>query len=159
MAETISLPKKTEKERHTPILDASRVRGAEFERVIYCVFPDKGVTQEDMQDPAFWSSTAVKFRPWTRLEVYAEDGTYFAEAIVLACDRAWAKVHFLSWHNLTTSDVSLTQAQTSKFEVTHTPNRKWHVVRKADRQIMKEFCQTKGEAETWLTEYTKTVPA
>lgn len=144
-----------------PILSVDRLKGAEYERIVHVATPGAGHTREDMLRPAYWSHVSPKLKPYDRVEVRAEDGTYFGELLVLACDRTWARMYVLEWHQLSTQDVSLTEAvsASSKFEVKHTPGLRWHVVRKSDRQVMMKDGQTRDEAETWVKEYVKTVPA
>lgn len=148
------------KEGPMPILSVDRLKGAEYERIVHVATPGAGHTRADMLRPAYWSHVSPKLKPYDRVEVRAEDGTYFAELLVLACDRTWARMYALSWHELSTADVSLTEAvsASSKFEVKHTPGLRWHVVRKSDRQVMMRDGQTRDEAETWVKEYVKTVP-
>jgi hypothetical protein len=69
-----------------------------------------GVTLEQILKPAFWAHHAVKLKPMDEIRARAEDGTWLAYLVVLDCSRTWAKVAHLAMHNLTTRDVSLTQA-------------------------------------------------
>lgn len=144
-----------------PILTADRLKGAEFERVIHTAHPALGHTLEHMLQPAYWAHVAPKLKPWNRIEVHAEDGTYYGELLVLACDRTWARMHVLQWHNLSTQDVSLTEALQAEagYEVKFTPNSRWCVIRKSDRQLMHKDAQTSDDAKTWLREHLKVVPA
>lgn len=153
-------PTETARKPEPPILDASRLKNAEYERTILVAAPGVGHTMEHMLSPAYWAHVAPKLKPWDRIEVRAEDGTYYAELLVLACDRTWARMHVLRWDDLSTQDVSLTEAAaaSTKFELAHSPNRRWHVIRKSDRQVMHENDQTRADAQLWLTEYLKTVP-
>lgn len=149
------------KKPEAPILTADRLKGAEFDRIVHTANPPAGHTLEHMLSPAYWAHVAPKLRPWDKVEIRAEDGTYFAEFLVLACDRTWAKMHVLRWDDLTTQDVSLSAAQpaASAYEVKHNPTLHWHVVRKADRQLMHRDAQTAEDAQTWLREHLKVVPA
>jgi len=143
-----------------PVLSADRLRGAEFERIVHTANPPAGHTLEHMLQPAYWAHVAPKLAPWNRIEVRAEDGTYFGELLVLACDRTWARMHVLRWDDLTTQDVSMTEAlATSGYEIKHNPNMRWHVIRKSDRQVMHKDDQTLADAQTWLREHQKVVPA
>ena len=144
-----------------PILTADRLKGAEFERVIHTAAPAVGHTMEHMLTPAYWAHVAPKLKPWDRVEVRAEDGTFYAELLVLACDRTWARMHVLRWDDLSTQDVSLTEASqaSASYEVKFTPNLRWHVIRKLDRQVMHKEAQTRADAELWLREHLKVVPA
>jgi len=150
------------KKPEAPILTADRLKGAEFDRVVHTANPPAGHTLEHMLSPAYWAHVAPKLMPWAKIEVRAEDGTYYGELLVLACDRTWARMHVLRWDDLTTQDVSMTAAMmpaASAYEVKHNPTLRWHVVRKADRQLMHRDAQTAEDAQTWLREHLKVVPA
>lgn len=143
------------KERPVYVLGAERLRGAEFERLIYVASPMTGATIEDLLRPEAWAAVAPKLQPWSHVEVRAEDGTYYAELLVLACDRTWAKMHVLKYESLSTPDVSLTQSN-SAYEIRHTPLLRWHVIRKSDRHIVKDNFQLRAQAEDALREHLKT---
>lgn len=146
-------------DRPKPILGVDRLRGAEFERNVHVAVPGQADTVDDMLDPGYWAHVAPKFKPYDKIEVRAEDGTYYAELLVLACDRAWAKVHVLTWHELSSADIALTQAAaaSSLFEVRFRPGPRWHVVRKSDSQTMFRDGKDRAEAESWVREYVKTI--
>lgn len=147
------------KERPLYILGPERLRGAEFERLIYVANPGEGVTIEDLLRPECWASVTNLLRPWSHIEVRAEDGSYYAELLVTGVDRAWAKVEVLNFKELTTKDVSLTVAtRETKYEIKHTPGLHWHVIRKSDRHVIKDGLQLRSQAEDALREHLKTVP-
>jgi len=113
-----------------------------------------GVSLNDVMRPHFWTHHSTRLAPWDRIEVRAEDGSWFAELLVLATDRTWTRVHLLSRHSLTSADVSLTQASDDEvaafraaLEVMHRGPRKWSVVRKEGREVLSEDKQAKSDAE------------
>lgn len=151
---------KPAQERSPVSLEVQQLKGAEFERVIHRAYPPKSHTIEDMRRPAYWATVAQKLRPWEQIEVCAEDGTWFAQLLVLAVERSAAVVHVLSYHELSTADVALTAlAGSEKYEVKHTPGLGWHIIRKADRHIVRDHLNTRDDAVTTLAEYLKTIPA
>ncbi len=140
-------------------LNPSRMKGAEYERTVYVATVEFGTTKDDMKDPAFWSHVSNKLKPWDRIEVRSDDGTFFAEYLVLASERTWAKVHMLSYTSLTSAEVSQTQAaiENDEFEVRwRGPHLKFSVIRKADDAVLKDG-MSKDEAFLWRKEYVKTV--
>lgn len=150
----------TTQERPIYILGPERLKGAEFERLIYVANPGEGVTMDDLLKPECWASVTNLLRPWSHIEVRAEDGSYYAELLVTGVDRAWAKVEVLNFKELTTKDVALTAAtRESRYEIKHTPGLQWHVIRKSDRHIVKDSMQLRMQAEEALREHLKTVPA
>jgi hypothetical protein len=78
-------------------LDANRLKGAEYERLVHGCYPPKEHTIEDLKRPEYWAAVAPKLRPWNHIEVYAEDGTWYAHLLVLAVERAHAVVHVLRY--------------------------------------------------------------
>jgi len=135
------------------------LRGAEYERVVHGCYPPKEHTIEDLKKPEYWAAVAGKLRPWNHIEVYAEDGTWYAELLVLAVERAHAVVHVLRHVQLRTSDVVFTElAGSAKYEVRHTPSLRWHIIRKTDGHIVKDGMALRDDALFALQEHLKAVP-
>jgi hypothetical protein len=110
--------------------------------------------------PEYWAHVAQKLRPHTLIKVIPEDGSYWAELLVLSCDRLWAKVHVLRYEDLTAVAVD-PEAQASRlveFDIQWKgPVKKHVVIRKSDSTIITEGIQTKGEAQIWLEGHLKTI--
>lgn len=141
-----------------------RCKPAEVARNWWVVTVEQGVTREDLRRPEFWALVAAKFKPYDRVEARCDDGTYFAEYIVLSADRAWAKMHELRFEALGTQDVSLTEANAAdirkRYEIKwRGPHLKHCVERKDGSAVerLKEGCQDQAEASQWLEEHLKTV--
>ncbi len=141
-------PSSAAREKPLYVLGAERMKGAEFERIVHVATPGHGATIDDLLKPECWAAVAPKLRPWDHVEVRAEDGTYYAELLVLACDRTWAKMHVLKYDTLSTPDVSLSQVDTG-YEIKHTPNMRCHIV--------KDSMQLRSDAERALQEHLKTI--
>lgn len=149
-----------DKEKPPYVLGPERLRGADFERLIYVANPGEGVVLDDLLRPECWASVANMLRTWSHIEVRAEDGSYYAELLVTGVDRAWARVEVLNFKELTTKDVALTQStRESKYEIKHTPGLQWHIIRRSDRHIVKDNMQLRSQADDALREHLKTVPA
>ena len=117
----------------------------------------QGIKPEEMLEPGFWAHHAVRLRPMNEIRARAEDGTWIAELLVLDCSRNWAKVQILHLHQLTSSDVALTQASeqavkdfVAKHEVVFRGQHKWSIVRKGDRAVLAEGIEQKDSAKAWL---------
>lgn len=143
-----------------------RVKTAEAARNTWVVTVEQGVTREDIKRPEFWSLVSKTFRAYDRIEVRSDDGSFFAEYLVLTADRAWAKVHELRYETLGTQDVSLTAAHLADLRQRYAvkwngPHLKHCVERTVDGKVerLKEGCQDKAEAQTWLDDHLKTVAA
>ena len=129
----------------------------------WAVMVEQGITKENLSDPSFWSHVSIKLRPWNHIEVYAKDGTFYAEYLVLACDRTWAKVRQLVYLSLTDTDMSQTEAEiiTEGYDCKFRGPRKWSVIRIADNAVLQENMHTQDEAKLWLKGHLniKKVPA
>jgi hypothetical protein len=108
-------------------------------------------------DPAYWAHVTSKFTPWDHIEARANDGTWWAEYIVLSVDRAFARVALLRKVNLTTPDVAMSQSEIPKaYEVKHRgPHSKWSVIRLSDKQVLFENGALREDAEGWLKNHLK----
>lgn len=149
----------TEEKRDVKI-NHTRMKEAQFVRNLWVVTAEKGTKREDLINPSFWSHVAMQFRPYDRIEVRVDDGIYFAEYLVLACERTYAKVKELSWVNLTTKDVAMTEADNmlELYEYKYRgPHGMHSILRKADGAVMVEKLATQEAARAWLVEHKKTV--
>lgn len=135
-------------------IDSSRFSEASFKRAEYLVTAPAGMEPGDLLDPMVWAHVAAQLQPWCRIEARANDGTWFAELLVLEASRNWARVHILHAYNLTTSDVSQSLAaagQLMPYEILHRgPHSQWSVIRKLDRSVMHEGEATQQGAINWL---------
>lgn len=132
-------------------LNPARMKECEFERTCYVMTAHEETLPEDLLNPDYWSHVAEKLRPWDKIEARADDGTWYAEFIVLETSRRWAKVCLLFSVALTTKDVSLSQSAKDEYSVEFKgPMRKWSVIRKSDSAMIHEGEQTKDGAYQWL---------
>jgi len=122
----------------------------------------QSVKPKDILEPSFWAHEAMKLKPLDEVRVHCEDGTWLGYYIVLDCSRTWAKVQMLSMHQLTSADVSQTQASiedVAKFVAAHSivhrgPHR-WSVVRNSDKAVLHEGVVVKDDAITWLDKHAR----
>lgn len=147
-----------EKMKESPrALDAD-LHLAQSVRTQYRHHPALGITKEHLLEPAYWAVVSRRLRPGDEISVFAQDGTYYAQLLVLAAERTYAKVHLLSYHALTTMDVAQTQAE--KFRVEYKGIKLKHcVIRVEDNEIIHEGSQTKDDAVRWLNEREKQLTA
>ena len=136
-----------------------RFHPAEYERDYWAITCEVGTTREDILQPHFWSHVAKKLKPYSRIEVRIDDGTFFGEYLVLQCDRTWAKVKELSFHSLTSADVSQTeseQMQGHRIEWKG-PQLKHCIIRNKDNAVIKEGISSKKDAQVELDSYVSVV--
>lgn len=122
----------------------------------------EGTPFEDLIKADYWAHVAQKFRPHTIIKVVPEDGSYWAELLVLSCDRLWAKVFVMRHYDLQAvdADSAAVASLADGFEVLWKgPMKKHVIVRKADGAILQAGIQQKTEANLWLTEHLKTIAA
>lgn len=140
-----------EKERRVEVPGPNALQLAEHGRNPWYLKVAKGVQPEDLLEPAFWANHSGKLAPYDKIEVRAEDGTWYQELIVMDSSRAWARVKpLIPAVRFSTSDVSQSETVQTQFEVMHRGPRGWSVVRTKDREVMHDGEKLRGGAEQWL---------
>lgn len=132
--------------------------GAEFASAIHYAKTDLGIRKEHLLNPEYWSHVAELVRPYNEIKVRCEDGTYYGRLLVTECGRTWVKVRVLEWHDLTTTDVSMTEVSNAgRFEDYSIewkgPQKKHLVTRNSDGLVVLEGESTKSGAEEWLRKF------
>lgn len=140
-------------------LGPGRFLVSDYGRTIFVATAEQGTKQEDLMSPDFWANVAPQCKPWDRIEVRSDDGTFYGEYLILSVGRAWVKVYEMNYTKLTSSDVSVTQADKQDgFEIKWLgPKQKWTVIREKDREPIKKEMSSEDEAATWLKDYLKAV--
>lgn len=154
MAEVLNLNVE-EKPRATPMVSPNRVQAADHGRNVWLVTSETGDHPEDFLEASYWANVSKDFRPFDHVEVRTDDGTYWAEFLVLASDRTWAKLHLLREARLALVD----EVETSpEFKVLWKgPHKKFCVIRISDSSAVHEGEQEKGQAVLWLEGYLRTI--
>jgi len=147
----VTKPAQTMKLRH------NRMERAEVQRTQWLVTCEPNTKPEDLLNPAYWAHVAIKFNPRDVLEVWAEDGEWYAECMVRATDRTWAKVHIKQLIKFEDEDVPALHQLLDYNVMWRGPHRKWSVMRLSDRSVVKEDCKTSDEAQSWLTAHRRTI--
>lgn len=154
---------RAENTRRNLTLAPDRIGIADERRNIHYATVEIGTTIADLKDPAYWSLVSAKFRPYDRIEVIADDGTLWAEFLILACERTYARVYLLREHRLDTRDVSLTRdvpivpQMRESYDIRYLASTKHTVIRLSDQKAISENHPTRDAAEAWVREYTKTL--
>lgn len=144
-------------ERKIAPLNPNGLELAEARRVVYFVTAAEGVQPDDVLRPEYWTHEAAKLKPRNRIEIHAYDGTWFMEVMVLDVSRAFARVKpIIGPVSLTTVDVAQTQAYFDRlqlsYEVLLRGPKRWSIVHKESRDIIKEDIETRDAAMLWLKE-------
>ncbi len=150
-----------EPERKMAPLSGARLRLAESMRVVYTATAPVGTLLEDILNPAWWATYSARLKPWDKVEVRVEDGSWYAEVMVLDSSRAWTKVHLMGHVNLTTGDISMVQQERmaamasviAAHEITYRGSAGWSVIRKSDRAVVHENAASREDAQGWLRKF------
>lgn len=145
-------------------LSPAKLKRAEFERQTYRIYPEYPTALEDVLKPEYWSHVGKTLRHYDKIEVVFEDGSVYAELLVMDCGPQWAKVAILSLIDLREAKADAETVRESQ-EVSKAPykvewkgpNMKWTVIRSADGEKLKVECQSKEDAAKWLDGYLKTL--
>lgn len=131
---------------------------SEHSVVVYHHAPEFGVTIEDLQKPDYWTHVAPQLRQGHRIEVMAGDGSFWAMLLVRAAGRRDAVVGLLQ-HVKFGGEVEAT-VDDSPFEVVwRGPARKFSVVRKDDKEVIRDEFAVKEHAVKWMQNHLKSLAA
>lgn len=146
-------------------LSPNKLEQAEFHRIVFSVTPELGTTINQVLDPKYWVHVAAKLKPRCRIEVLAEDNSYFAELLVVASDKTWASVALLRYVDLSgkkakqepkkpaegiTLDEFNTALHTVDFVV---GSGKGRVILREGKVVVKDGFASKKEAAKWMVEH------
>lgn len=108
---------------------------------------------EAIFDPFFWSTVAKKIRIGDKIEIFAEDGTYYAEVIVVSCTAQWVKIKTII-EKVNLVDNSEEPKEESGFEIKwRGPHKKFSVMK--DKVVLQDGIDDKDTAISWLAEHKK----
>lgn len=139
-------------------LAPARMELAEQLRTIWSVSLEEGTPFEALMDPAFWAHVSAKLRPRDRLEVEPEDGSFYAELIVLDAGKLYARVAVLLKVDLGSIEVSADFPRELEVKFRGV-NQKWCVVRRSDKSVLKFGLETSEQAISWAMENWKNILA
>lgn len=143
----------------TPKLVQGRIKGAEYARNIHRATPEASTELKDVLSPAYWSHVAAKFALHDIIEVIPDGGAWYAQLLIVGCSKQHAKVVVLLAQKLNQGDK---KQEDPKKDSTPTqpafvvefkgPQRKWSIIRSADKEYIKEGFDNKEAAAAWLAE-------
>lgn len=135
-------------------LTASRCKQAEFTRTLWSVYAEQNTPFDEVTKPEFWAHVAAKLKPMDRIEVFEESGKYWAELMVLSTGKMMAKVAVLRKIDL--QEPTAPEMDMVEYEVNWGgPHKRHRVVRKSDKEVIKDEFGTKEEAQAWLADHLK----
>lgn len=140
-------------------LQEKHFKNAEYERTVWQAVIEPGISFDEVMKPQFWAHIAAKLVPNARIEVLSETGEYFAELLVMSCDRTWAKVALLRFVELS-APAGNVEIEAAGYKIEWKgPTRKHVVIRLADNEIIKDELPRKADAELWVREHAKAMAA
>jgi len=139
-----------------PIIEA-RIKGGDFIRALYVATAFENTQPTDLLKPEYWANFAQKLKLRDRIEVWADDGSWIADVVVLGSTRTSADVRLLRVDYLDqfTPDETGTGALKSydvRYRGIHS---QWSVIRLADGAIISEGHGSRQAATTVLNEHLK----
>ncbi len=141
-------PAKRTTPKTAPQLHPSRFALAGHKRNLYFVTPAEGTTLDEVLQPVFWSHVAARLRPTDRVEVHAEDGSWFAELAVRDAGHLHATLVPLRVFEF--DEIERHAASADHQVQWKGPHHRWTVVRLSDGQFVKTECASREEAQMWL---------
>lgn len=123
-----------------------------------------GDTVAEITNPAYWSNVAQSLRPNDQIYVRMNDAdnNRLLHLFVVDSSRLWAAVRIIGNHDFADEAqiaLGLHMAEaTNDFNVFHKGGTsRWVVERKSDKHILQKGLPDRGAANTWVTEYQKTL--
>ena len=138
-----------------PKLTPDRFKQAEYTRNIFAMTPAPNTEVEHLMKPEYWSHVARQLNPTDRVEVIAEDNSWFAEVLVMSTGPNWARVKLLRYTPLAEKSAKADAPVTNpQFDVNYGGvSAKHRVVRLSDKSVIKDGFATKAEAVKYMQEY------
>lgn len=137
-------------------LTPTAFKQAEYVRNVFAVTPENGTPYEALLEPSYWSHVAAQLRPQDKIEVIAEDQSYYALLLVTSANKLSAKVAPIQYNDLQNAiedEAPQAVAHAIKYAGVKA---KWRVYRVSDNQPLRDGFSSKDDAQTWLNQYEKT---
>lgn len=141
------------------LITSGRVKLAEFARNTWVAVAPHGETIENAKSSEWWANVASQFKLWDRIELRAEDGSWFAELVVLAASRLALDARVISYTEFdapAVADARDAESLPSILDVNYGgPVHKYRVIRKADSEVLAHGLSKKA-AIAWAWDYAQT---
>lgn len=123
----------------------------------YRLTPPSGVELDDVLKPECWAHITRNLIFGSKVEVFAADGTWYAEMIVRSVGKTEAVMGMLSHvkFGATVSPI----VEDAQHEIRMRGPRKWSIIRKSDGAVIKEDIDTREQAEIALRNHMKALAA
>ncbi|KAA3527050.1 hypothetical protein GOZ96_04735 [Agrobacterium vitis] len=139
-----------------------RLKLAEYARSIHVAVAPHGVTLTDAMVPSFWAHVAAGIKAWDKIELRAEDDTWFAELMVVKANRLEVFVKVLSSFETTQAPAASSKKIDDVppgYEVNYGgPIHKHRVIRTADSECLAHGL-SKDDAIKWAKDHYTSINA
>ncbi len=137
---------------------ANRFKSAEYVRQTWHITPRTEDTPDSLLDPKYWVHVSRNLKAGDRIEALVETREWLVEAIVLDAGTWGAKLAFVVGPIKLVNDAAIDAPE--EYEVKWAgPSAKFRVIRKSDNKVLKEECQSKEEASTWIRSHRNAMAA
>ena len=141
------------------MLDPARFNLNEFSNQIWVLTVEEGTTIEDVMKPEFLANVSSRLRPYDTIRVRVDSGEWYAELLVVTCGRVWAKTVKMLYLDL--SDRSIDEIESEAYDLFFIKHKGPHlgycVIRKSDKEVIKDKLDNKAMAQTWLANHLLTM--
>lgn len=138
----------------------ARFQNAEHARNVWQAISVHGETLADIMNPAYWAHVARFLKPCDRIEIVAEDNSFFAELYVFTATNNAALTGLLRYEVFAenAAGAGITLMGQREYEVSFGGNfHKWRVKRLSDGEPLVSQLPSQKAAEDWLFEYRKSL--
>jgi hypothetical protein len=142
-------------------LQQSRFKPIGHYQRVWEIVVEHGVSGDDLLQPGFYAHVGHHLKPQDKIVVMSDDGTLYAELLVLAAERTAATVTFIPGFPFDLTKAKIVKIETdaaaaSDFDVKFRgPAAKWSIVRKDDNAVIREGFANKEDAVKSLDDYLK----
>lgn len=137
-----------------PALSPALLVQAEFVRnVMFAPIPP-GIPFESTLASDFWAHCASRVKPYTKIELRAQDNAWYGELMVRKVEPQAVHVWALCYVDLAAQNTPKLAAVADDFSVTFGgPKHLWRIVRNSDKVVMHHGEANEGDARAWLESY------
>lgn len=132
-------------------MSSGRMKLAEHARNVHVVSVPAGTSKDDVLVPSYWAHVAHQIKPKDRMELWAEDRSWFADAIVVKASRLEVHLRTVSYLDMD-AVAEPVAARKDGYHVDYGgPVDLYRVVRDGDAKVM-TLGLTKAEADQWIAD-------
>ena len=107
---------------HVLVLRPHLLKEADYQRKVFHVVLEAGTGLDEVLAPNFWVHNTSRLKPLQKIEVLANDGSWYAELIVRSVSRAAAKVAVITHKVLedpaaSSADIGLASSSVTRWSI------------------------------------------